>query len=413
MVLDVDFARSQFPVFQRPETAAWAFFENAGGSYVPEPVIDRLDAFFRWYKVQPYGPFESSIIAGEAMDAGYQFVAQWLNANDDEVTVGPSTTLNGYVLAQALRPQLRPGDEIVITNQDHEANIGCWERLSEAGAVIRRWEIDPATGELALADLERLVNSRTRLVCFSLCSNIVGTFQDAVGVAEIAHRVGAAVVADGVSYAPHRLADVSQLAADVYLYSTYKTFGTHLGVMWIRRELQERIVCQGHYFNRDKARYRMNPTGPLHAEIAALAGIGEYFDRLYAHHFTQQETNPRQRAERVFGLVAEHETRLAEQLLQALRALPGIRIIGQTHAREGRRAATISFVSARQRSAALARSLALRKICVRNGHFYARRCVEALGIGDPDDGVLRVSMVHYNTQDEVQRLIDELQACCK
>jgi selenocysteine lyase/cysteine desulfurase len=182
--------------------------------------------------------------------------------------------------------------------------------------------------------------------------------------------------------------------------------------MWIRRDLQERIACQGHYFNRDKSRYRMNPTGPLHAEVAALAGIGEYFDRLYAHHFRQLETNQRRRAERVFALLAEHETSLAEHLLQALRALPGIRIIGQPQARRDRRAATISFVSAHQSSGELARSLAQRQVCVRNGHFYARRCVEALGIREPDDGVLRVSMVHYNTQDEVQRLIDGLQASC-
>ena len=160
-MLDVDFVRSQYPVFQRPESAAWAFFENAGGSYVPESVVDRLDAFFRWYKVQPYGPFESSIVAGEAMDAGYQCITELLNADDDEVTIGPSTSLNCYVLAQAFRPHLQPGDEVVVTNQDHEANIGCWERLSDTGAVIRRWQIDPVTGELSVDELSRLVNHRT------------------------------------------------------------------------------------------------------------------------------------------------------------------------------------------------------------------------------------------------------------
>ena len=132
-MLDVNFVRSQYPVFQRPESAAWAFFENAGGSYVPESVVDRLDAFFRWYKVQPYGPFDSSIVAGEAMDAGYQCITELLNADDDEVSIGPSTSLNCYVLARSLRPHLQPGDEVVVTNQDHEANIGCWGAFERHG----------------------------------------------------------------------------------------------------------------------------------------------------------------------------------------------------------------------------------------------------------------------------------------
>ena len=137
MQIDIDFIRSQYPVFQNPETARWAFFENAGGSYVPRQVTDRLDHFFRFTKVQPYGPFEASIAAGEAMDEGYRCVAELLNADADELTLGPSTTMNFYVLAQAFRPLLKAGDEIVVTNQDHEANIGCWRRLGEFGVVLK------------------------------------------------------------------------------------------------------------------------------------------------------------------------------------------------------------------------------------------------------------------------------------
>ena len=187
MRLDVDFVRRQYPVFQQPELAEWAFFENAGGSYVPEQVIERLDRFFRCYKVQPYGPFESSIIAGEAMDEGYRCIEELLNAQDTELTMGPSTTLNCYVLAQAVRPTLRSGDEIIVTNQDHEANIGCWERLSEFGAVVKLWAIDPASGELSIDVLRELVTDRTKLICFTLCSNIVGSFQDAGAIVDMAH----------------------------------------------------------------------------------------------------------------------------------------------------------------------------------------------------------------------------------
>ena len=215
-------------------------------------------------------------------------------------------------------------------------------------------------------------------------------------------------VADGVSYAPHRIVDVTRLGVDVYVFSTYKTFGTHVGVMWIKEQLFDRIVCQGHYFNRQSPRYRMNPTGPQHAEIAALAGVGEYFDALYQHHFDTVGLSRIERAERVFGLVAEHETELANLLLHALRELPGVRILGRSRASAALRAPTISFVIPKMRSSELARRLAQKKIAVRNGSFYARRCVLALGIEDPQEGVVRVSLAHYNTRDEVRRLTDGL-----
>jgi cysteine desulfurase family protein (TIGR01976 family) len=404
MTLDLGFVRSQYPVFQNAETAQWAFFENAGGSYVPHQVIERLNYFFKYTKVQPYGLFASSVAAGQAMEAAYRCVAELLNTDPDQLTFGPSTTLNFYVLAQAIRPDLKAGDEIVVTNQDHEANIGCWRRLSEFGIVIKEWRIDPQSGELNIEDLKDLVSRRTRLVCFTLCSNIVGTINDVRAIRKIAHDAGALAVADGVSFAPHRLIDINDLEVDLYLFSTYKTFGTHIGVMWGTKSVLAKLECQGHYFNADKPHYRLNPAGPLHAEIAALAGIGEYYDALYEKHFTDLSLSRHERAVKVFDLFAEHESRLANQLLATLKELPGVRIIGQTHAAAGRRAATIAFVPAQKQPSVIVKRLAENLIAVRNGHFYARRCIESLGIKDPEEGVIRVSLVHYNTQEEVERL---------
>lgn len=411
MPFAIDFVRRQYPVFQAPETAGWAFFENAGGSYAPRQVVDRLTHFFEYTKVQPYGPFPSSMAAGEAMDAGYRAMADLLNAEVDDLTLGPSTTLNCYVLAQAVRPLLAPGDEIIVTNQDHEANIGCWRRLREFGLVVREWRIDPASGELAIADLERLVGDRTRLICFTLCSNIVGTMNDAAAVCEIARQAGALTVGDGVSFAPHRLMDVRETQLDIYLFSTYKTFGTHVGVMWVRPGALARLHPQGHYFNNDKPHYRLNPAGPMHAEIAALAGIAEYIDTLYNHHFGETGAGAHEKARQVFDLFARHETRLANRLLEALGKMPGVRIIGLPTAATGRRAATVSFVKQGLPSDEIAHRLAAWRIAVRHGHFYALRCLEALGIEDPATaGVVRVSMVHYNSNDEVSRLCDCLQS---
>ena len=408
MTLDLKFVRNQYPVFQNPETARWAFFENAGGSYVPRQVIDGLNHFFKYTKVQPYGLFDSSVAAGEAMEAAYRCVAELLNTDPDQLTFGPSTTMNFYVLAQAFRPDLKPGDEIIVTNQDHEANIGCWRRLSEFGVGIKEWRIDPRSGELDIEDLKKLISKRTRLVCYTLCSNIVGTMNDADAINAIIHDAGALAIADGVSFAPHQLVDIDKLGVDLYLFSTYKTFATHIGVMWGKAEVLAKLETQGHYFNSDKPHYRLNPAGPLHAEIAALAGIGEYLDTLYEKHFTDSNPSRHERGTKIYDLFAAHEARLANQLLEALQEMPGVRIIGQPQAEVGRRAATISFIPRQKKPSEIVKGLAENQIAVRNGHFYARRCVEALGQEDPDEGVIRVSLVHYNTEEEVERLIEGL-----
>lgn len=408
MVLDLDFIRSQYPVFTNPETARWAMFENAGGSYVPRQVTGRLHDFFQFTKVQPYGPFEASIEAGKAMDAGYQVMAYLLNCDSDELTVGPSTTMNFYVLAQAIRPTLKPGDEIIVTNQDHEANIGCWRRLEEFGAVINEWRVNPETGELCIEDLKALISDRTRLVCFTLCSNIVGTMNDFKTICDIAHDAGALGIGDGVSFAPHRVLDVNTSGLDLYLFSTYKTFGTHVGVMWGRQSVLDTLEPQGHYFNRDVPHYKFNPAGPLHAEIAALAGIGEYIDEVDDHHFNGVKLDFHAKAARVFDLFAEHETTQANRILEAIKAIPGSRIIGKDHAVAGSRVATIAFTIDGMSSSDAVKRLVEKDIAVRNGHFYAVRCLEALGIQDATEGIVRISLVHYNAEEEVSRLVEGL-----
>jgi cysteine desulfurase family protein (TIGR01976 family) len=408
MALDLDFIRSQYPIFSNPETARWAMFENAGGSYVPRQVSDRLHNFFEFTKVQPYGLFETGIEAGEAMDEGYRTMAGLLNCDSDELTLGPSTSMNTYVLAQAIRPTLKPGDEIIVTNQDHEANIGCWRRLAEFGAVIKEWRIDSQTGELSIEDLKTLISDRTRLVCFSLCSNIVGSMNDFKTISAIAHDAGALAIGDGVSFAPHRVLDVNASSLDLYLFSTYKTFGTHLGIMWGKQSVLDTLEPQGHYFNRELAHYNFNPAGPQHAEIAALAGIGEYIETLYGHHFNDMEPDFHTKAARVFDLFAGHETTQTNRILEAIKAIPGSRIIGKDHAEAGARAATIAFAIDGMRSIDAVQKLVEKDIAVRNGDFYAVRCLEALGIKDTEDGIVRISLVHYNTAEEVDRLVQGL-----
>jgi len=171
--LDIDFARSQFPAFNDPLCKDWSFFENAGGSYVPNHVIKKLNEFMTSTKVQPYAEYPMSKIAGDNMDKATEFFAKMINAKNKEIIIGGSTSINLYVLSNALKYSLIPGDEVIVTNQDHEANISPWRRLSEVGAIIKEWKINPTTAELEINDFKNLLSHKTKIVAVTHCSNIV------------------------------------------------------------------------------------------------------------------------------------------------------------------------------------------------------------------------------------------------
>ncbi|MDO7557727.1 MAG: aminotransferase class V-fold PLP-dependent enzyme, partial [Loktanella sp.] len=225
MNMDIAWVRAQFPAFEQPSLQGQAFFENAGGSYTCKQVVDRLYRYYTERKVQPYAPYEASRLAGDEMDEARRRLAAMLGAKTHELSFGPSTTQNTYVLSQAVRQWLKPGEAIVVTNQDHEANSGPWRRLADAGIEVREWQIDPETGLLDVADLENLLDDKVRLVCFPHCSNVVGALNDVVEITAMAQTAGARVCVDGVSYAPHGFPDVGAIGCDIYLFSAYKTYG--------------------------------------------------------------------------------------------------------------------------------------------------------------------------------------------
>ena len=403
MQLDVDFVRSQFPAFSEPSLAKQAFFENAGGSYPCAPVIERLTRFYRERKVQPYAPYDASRVAGEEMDEARLRIAAMLGVATDEVSFGPSTSQNSYVLAQAFRQHLKPGDVIIVTDQDHEANTGVWRRLEAEGMVIREWKIDPETGHLDIAALDGLLDDKVRLVCFPHCSNVVGEINDVAAITAKVHAAGAVVCVDGVSYAPHGFPNVGKLRADIYLFSAYKTYGPHQGIMVIRRGLGEKLPNQAHFFNSDTLYKRFTPAGPDHAQIAACAGMADYLETLYSrHHKTHLDAAAR--AEAVHDLMRAHESRLLQPLLDYLMAKNSVRLLGPSRA-EGR-APTVAVELATPGGAAAA-ALAPHGINAAGGDFYAGRPLKALGVS-PDKGVLRLSFVHYTTKAEVDQLIRAL-----
>lgn len=423
--LDLDFVRSQFPAFSEPSLKGWAFFENAGGSYACGPVIDRLNRYYRQTKVQPYGNYPASIQAGAEMDEAHRRLAAYLNVDETEVHFGPSTSQNTYVLAQAFRGFLKAGDEIVVTNQDHEANSGCWRRLAgdranepgvltglpsgvltglPSGVVVREWTIDRETGMLNPDDLDALLSDRTRLVAFPHASNIVAHVNPVEEIVARAHAAGAWAVVDGVAAAPHGLPDVAALGADVYLFSLYKTYGPHQGLMVIRTPLLEQLPNQGHFFNAGISRKKLTPAGPDHAQVAAAAGIADYLDSVYAHHFTE-EVDAAERGRRIHDLFRGAEQARVAPLLDFLAGRPDVQIIGPTDPTQ--RMPTVSILPHNHPAPWLARQMAEHGLMVGSGHFYGARVL--LGMGIPlDPGVLRMSFVHYTTADEVSRLIEAL-----
>ena len=401
---DLEFVRSSFPAFSEPSLQGFALFENAGGSYACRQTVEWLDRYYRQTKVQPYAAYSASSIAGEQMDSAKKRMAEWLNIGTAELHFGPSTSANTYFLAQALRQELEPGDEVVVTNQDHEANVGVWSRLEDEGVVVREWKVDPDSAELHPVDLAALLSERTRAVAFTHCSNIVGSINPVREITDLVHEAGALAIVDGVSFCPHGMPDIPALGADIYLFSLYKVYGPHLGAMYIRGEVNADLPYQGHFFNAGNPAYRFNPAGPDHAQIAAVNGLMDYMDELYRHHFEWPAEAPA-RAHAVRGLIRDQESLLLQPLLDFLDNREGVRLIGKTRA--AARAPTVSFSSDKHSSKTIAAGLAQEKLGLSAGDFYAYRLIEALGY-DNDDGVVRASFVHYTSPGEVARLIETL-----
>lgn len=401
--LDVAFVRKQFPAFDEPALRNHAFFENAGGSYPCRYVIWRLHRFYRERKVQPHGSYAASEAAGAEMDEAQARLARILGVDGDEVHFGPSSSGNVYALANAFRDYLPRGSAIVVTDQDHEANSGPWRRLAAAGIEVREWRMDPGTGHLDPEDLAGLLDEKVKLVCFPHASNLVGEVNPVRHLCEMVHRAGALACVDGVSYAPHGLPDVGALGCDIYLFSTYKTWGPHQGIMVVRRALATVLPNQGHYFNARAVGKRLVPSGPDHAQVAACAGIADYIDALYSGHY-RAGRDARGRAQAVHEMIRTREIVLMQPLLDYFGGRNDLRLIGPAEA--ARRAPTLAIAHARP-GAALAQDLAAHGIMAGGGSFYADRALSALGI-DPGHGVLRLSFLHYTTEDEVDRVIRAL-----
>lgn len=399
MSLDLDFVRAQFPALHGPV----ALMDNAGGSVPPRGVIDALTTYLEQDMVQLGASYERSELATAKVAAGKAAAATLLGCTADDVMLGASTTANLFVLARAFAPTIGSGDEVVVTEVDHEANRGAWTRLAaERGAKLRVWRLEDQ--RLTAAGLADVLTERTRLVAFSHCANVIGSIHDVGGLCQTIREAGAISVVDGVAYAPHRRVAAPMLGADVYLLSLYKVYGPHIGAAYVAPSLRDELANQNHFFLEDTGTYRFMPGNVSHELAASLPGIVAYLRSVDVHHGGDGDLG------RTWSLIREHEASLAAPLLAFLRDHPKVRLIGESEVTGSGpadpRVPTVAFTVEGHPSASIPPQLD-DHCAIRWGHFYAYEAMKALGI-EPDDGIVRVSLVHYNTVAEVERLIERL-----
>ncbi|MBD2462799.1 cysteine desulfurase-like protein [Oscillatoria sp. FACHB-1407] len=399
--LQLDFVRQQFPAL----AGEWTFFDNAGGSQTLKPVVDRIAEYLLTSNVQLGASYTISQLAGQRVAMGAQAIATLMNAAPDEVVMGGSTSLLLRILALCLSRIWQPGDEVIVTNCDHEANISPWMDLQRQGIVVKVWQINPETLELQIEDLEALLTPKTRLVALTHTSNILGTITPIQKIAEVVHASGALICVDGVGYAAHRLIDVQAWDVDFYAFSFYKVYGPHYAVLYGKREHWLALPNFNHYFINTELPYKFQP-GNVNFELSyAMVGLCDYLRNLATHHKSAISSDLRTQMAQAFDLIADHETVIGDRLLTYLTNKPNVRILGNLTSDRHQRVPTISFVVDGVNSSSIPKQIDPYQIAIRYGDFYAKRLIESLGLVD-QGGVVRVSMVHYNTVEEVDRLIE-------
>ncbi|QYA24738.1 cysteine desulfurase-like protein [Gramella sp. MT6] len=402
-MMDINYVREQFPALDRD----FIFMDNAGGSQVLKKVIERISGYLVHHNVQLGASYKVSAEAGEKLKFATSRIAELVNASrDEEIVIGSSTTMLQRILSITISKQWKKGDEVIVTDTDHEANVSPWMDLKEKGIEVKIWKVNRETLELEISDLNKLLNERTKLVAVTHTSNVLGTINPIKEIAKVVHEAGALISVDGVAYAPHRKVDVKELDADFYTFSWYKTYGPHLAVMYGKYEELEKLESINHYFiGKDNVPYKLQP-GNFNFELTySTLGIMEYYDEMFRHHFGSEKAGFQERLTKTFELIASHEEKLASILLDYLKSVPEIRIFGIPDADSSKRVPTISFVHQNYKSNEIVEKVDNHRIGIRFGDFYAKKLIQTLDL-EEKNGVVRVSLVHYNSTQEVKKLVN-------
>ena len=381
VAFDVAAVRERFTALARPT----AFFDGPGGTQVPDSMIEAMSSYLRGANANLGGPFETSRRSDEVVSAAHGRAAQFLGASPDEVGFGANMTTLNFALSRAAGRDLRSGDEILVTRLDHDANVAPWLELAhDRDLVVRFVDIDETDCTLRLSDLERQLSDRTRVVAYPWASNAVGTITDVRRIADLAHEAGALAWVDAVHYAPHGPIDVGAAGADVLICSPYKFFGPHLGLFFGRAEVLERIQAYKVRPAADEPVAHRFETGTLsHEALAGFVAAVDYVESVG------------------WAAISAHERELGERFLTGLP--DGVRLHG-IPTMDGR-TPTFAITLESHAPDAVAAHLAERDIAVWSGNYYALEIMVRLGL---PDGAVRIGFVHYNTVEEVDRLLGEL-----
>lgn len=404
---DLNYARAQFPSL----SSGFAFLDNAGGSQILGRVVDLMRDYLLTTNVQHGASYSVSQQATARVAEAQVRTAELLNASrPEEIVMGPTTTVLLQWLARAMASQLAPGDEVIVSRADHESNIGPWVGLEAHGVVVKTWELRPGMHLLDLDDLAHLMTPRTKFVAVTHASNIFGAIQPVADIARLVHARGAKLCVDGVAFAPHRAVDVRAWDVDYYALSFYKVYGPHHAVLYGKYEHLLELDTLYHYFvPKDKIPYKLQPGNPNYELSYACIGIADYLNDLGHRSGALPDATRRAAIETAWDAMAGHEAVLADRLLDYLGSRPRVRVLGPATADGAVRVPTISFVVDGVDSRDIVRHTDTLGLGIRHGDFHSRRLVEWLGFGGPS-GVVRASMVHYNSPEEVDRLIAAIDA---
>src|SRR5260370_1047005 len=405
---DIAWVREQFPSLSlQYHRHGSAFLDGPAGTQVPRQVMDAVQYYFLGANANTYGAFLTSRRTNEMIVSARAAIADFFNCDPNEVVFGQNMTTITFALARAIGRELRPGDEIVVTTLDHDANVAPWRALEEKGVVIRQVDIRESDCTLDLDDLKKKITAKTKLVAVGYASNMVGTINPVAEIAKLAHAAGALMFIDAVHYAPHGLIDVKALDCDFLACSPYKFFGPHMGTLYGKRQHLERIKP-----------YKVRPATDVSPEcwetgtqvqelIAGIAASVDYIAELGRRSDATVKSR-REALQAAYRATHQYETGLLTRLIEGLQTIPGMRIFGIMDAKRfDERCSTLSFRLGDHNPTKIATFLGARGIFTWDGNFSARNLSERLGV-EQHGGVLRVGLAHYNTAREVARLLAAL-----
>ncbi len=404
-MLDIQKIRAQFPSLARVHNQmALTYLDAPAGTQVPRSVIDATVNYYTTSNANTHGEFLTTNETDAVVSNMRKAVATFLGAEGPEtISIGQNMTTLNFALARGIARSLQPGDEVLITQLDHEGNRGPWLMLREFGIHVREVKLLP-NGTLDYEDFAAKANERTRVIAVGMASNALGTVNDLKLAREIAYRCGAWLVFDAVAYAPHFSIDVRALGCDFLLCSAYKFYGPHVGLLYSRPGLLDRIKTDRLRTAGQAAPDKIE-TGTLnHAAIAAVTASVEFIASL------GQGTNQREKLVDAYREIGKHERKLATKLYKGVNSMKGFNVVGLDFALE-HRAPTVSFTVEGKTPTEVCRHLGKQQVFAWDGHFYAQRAIEALGLYERG-GVTRIGMAVYNTEEEIDRtlkLLSELE----